>query len=341
MVEAGGMSCSAEEIPCDRGTPCLDAEDKFWDDYDVRDNACRGMEPRSEPYIRCHSEAFEAAKHHCCNNDDCATLLDCYLDEQEKKEGEAGGPYPTGCGSGSGVVIVIILLVLCGASVTVAVILRKRRDGTAVQTLKPLAVAVPAVTASSPAASAAAPVSVRAQLMGLNVGALRQRAIADGCEESQIEEARDSDDPKAELIDLIEQQASKAPPQVDLVALRTELSVLSVKELRARATTAGVDADALEEARDMDDPKSAIVELVVASTAAPNPDPRILRTQLQDKLKKISTKQLREIAAREGVAADAIEDARDADNPQSALCELIVALDHPADILSKLSAAAP
>ena len=136
-------------------------------------------------------------------------------------------------------------------------------------------------------------------------------------------------------------QASKAPPQVDLVALRTELSALTVKELRGRGVAAGVDVGALEAARDEDDPKSAIIKLIVSSTTALIPEPSALRAQLQDRLKTFTAKQLRELAAREGIDEDAIEDARDAENPQSALCELIVAQDKPAAILSKLATAEP
>ena len=48
--------------------------------------------------------------------------------------------------------------------------------------------------------------------MGLSVGELRQRAAADGYEASQIEDARDAKDTRSELIDLIMEQVSKAPP---------------------------------------------------------------------------------------------------------------------------------
>ena len=70
---------------------------------------------------------------------------------------------------------------------------------------------------------------------------------------------------------------------MDLGALRAELSLLSVKNLRERAATAGVDAGALEKARDAHDPVQAITELILASTAtaSPAPDPAVLCTQLE------------------------------------------------------------
>ena len=182
--------------------------------------------------------------------------------------------------------------------------------------------------------------AMRTQLMGLSVGELRQRAAADGCEESQIEDARDAKDPRSELIDLIMEQASKAPPQVDLGALRVELSLLSVKNLRERATTAGVDVDALEEARDAHDPVQAIIELILASTttASPAPDPAVLRTQLEGRLSSFTTKKLREFASAEGIDAGAIDEARDSREPPAALSALILALPDTAGVISRLPA---
>ena len=49
--------------------------------------------------------------------------------------------------------------------------------------------------------------ALRAQLMGMDVRALRNRAMADGISNDLIEDARDADDPKAALLDLIVAQA--------------------------------------------------------------------------------------------------------------------------------------
>ena len=44
-----------------------------------------------------------------------------------------------------------------------------------------------------------------------------------------------------------------------------ELSGLTVKELRSRAEAAGVSEDAIEEARDSDEPKESLIALIVAA----------------------------------------------------------------------------
>ena len=47
-----------------------------------------------------------------------------------------------------------------------------------------------------------------------------------------------------------------------------ELSSLSVRELRKHAEATGVDAEALEDARDSENPKDAILQLLLARGAA-------------------------------------------------------------------------
>ena len=49
--------------------------------------------------------------------------------------------------------------------------------------------------------------------------------------------------------------------------IQSELSALSVKELRERAATIGVDDDAIEDARDGDSPKSDIIALIDSKEA--------------------------------------------------------------------------
>lgn len=44
-----------------------------------------------------------------------------------------------------------------------------------------------------------------------------------------------------------------------------------MKDLRARAAEASVDADAIEDARDSDDPKAAIIDLILAKLGSPGP----------------------------------------------------------------------
>ena len=106
--------------------------------------------------------------------------------------------------------------------------------------------------------------ALRAQLMPLTVRDLRERALADGCRANDIENARDGEDPKSELIDLILRQAASAPHGIDVNALRAQLMGMDVRALRNRAMADGISNDLIEDARDADDPKAALLDLIVA-----------------------------------------------------------------------------
>eukprot|EP01047_Picozoa_sp_COSAG01_P088983 COSAG01_NODE_21204_length_913_cov_1.009828_1_plen_224_part_01 len=114
---------------------------------------------------------------------------------------------------------------------------------------------------------------LRSGLAGLNVGALRRRARDDGVAPAAIEEARDGDDPKGELIDLIVRLAERRQAEEARLrsqrALEEELHTLNVGALRKRAQTQGVDAARVEEARDGDDPKAELIQLILARAAIP------------------------------------------------------------------------
>eukprot|EP01043_Picozoa_sp_COSAG02_P098984 COSAG02_NODE_35108_length_473_cov_4.262032_1_plen_65_part_10 len=58
--------------------------------------------------------------------------------------------------------------------------------------------------------------------------------------------------------------------------LREELEALRVKALEQRALADGVDADAIEDALDEDNPKAALIELIVAAAQQRGPADRLL-----------------------------------------------------------------
>jgi hypothetical protein len=99
---------------------------------------------------------------------------------------------------------------------------------------------------AAPVAAVSA-VGMMADLSAMSVGDLRQRAASAGVAAQQIEDARDGDDPKGELIALI---------------TGAELGSMSVGDLRQRAASAGVPAQQIEDARDSDDPKSTLIALI-------------------------------------------------------------------------------
>jgi hypothetical protein len=87
---------------------------------------------------------------------------------------------------------------------------------------------------------------------------LREKAAAMGVNPERIEDARDQHDPRAALISLI--LNAQAPP-----VAAGGLGDLTVRELRERAAAVGVDAQAIEEARDAHDPRAAMIALIESS----------------------------------------------------------------------------
>ena len=100
----------------------------------------------------------------------------------------------------------------------------------------------------------------------------------------------------------------------------TELETLSVKDLRKRAADLGVSEDAIEGARDGDQPKEDLIALIVAKQSGGG-----AAAALEAELAPLTLKELRARAAAEGVSEDAIDDARDGDQPKDDLIALIVA----------------
>eukprot|EP01046_Picozoa_sp_COSAG06_P014490 COSAG06_NODE_900_length_11658_cov_9.850852_4_plen_1819_part_00 len=129
------------------------------------------------------------------------------------------------------------------------------------------------------------------------------------------------------------------PTQLNSTTLRQQLSELRLKELRARAKEVGVDEDALEDATDSDDPRQAVVELLLRrhrsvpaaqgafeeeEEAGEDPLQQALAvgSPLRDELSSLKLKALK-IRARElGVSDDALDDADDADDVRAAVTEL-------------------
>jgi hypothetical protein len=109
---------------------------------------------------------------------------------------------------------------------------------------------------------------LESELARLSLKELRTRAEADGVDKDQIEEARDGDQPKEDIIKLLIAKhaggGTAAALEAELAQLETELVQLSLKELRTRAEADGVDDDRIEEARDGEQPKGDIVNLIVA-----------------------------------------------------------------------------
>jgi hypothetical protein len=105
-----------------------------------------------------------------------------------------------------------------------------------------------------------------ADLDSMSVGALRERAVSVGVPAEQIEAARDGCAPKVDLIALISAAQlaakTKAERQPEPEQSIKHLSTMNVRALRQQAASAGVSAQQIEDARDSDDPKGALISLI-------------------------------------------------------------------------------
>jgi hypothetical protein len=142
---------------------------------------------------------------------------------------------------------------------------------------------------------------LKAELAGLRVGVLQKKALAAGVSEEAVDDALDEADPKATLSALIlatvpttasggsEEQAAAAAQRAQITAaLRGELGTLRVGALQRRAVEGGVDAGAIDDALETDNPKLTLVDLVVeaellaaaARSSEAKPSPASRRAEL-------------------------------------------------------------
>ena len=111
----------------------------------------------------------------------------------------------------------------------------------------------------------------------------------------------------------------------NLSTLAADLSGMSVRDLRKKATEMGVDEDAIEDARDGMDPPGALIALIVEQQAKREPPNAIAVVEaLEAELSAMTVGELRKRAAEMGVDGDAIEDARDGSDPADEIRALIV-----------------
>jgi hypothetical protein len=122
--------------------------------------------------------------------------------------------------------------------------------------------------------------SLRQELKSLRLKELRKRAKDEGVPEDVLEDAIDEDNPKAALIDLLVER--HAVDMVEDQDLRAELERMRLKDLRARATHAGIDQDDVDDAIDSDDPKGTLIALIVRASTSSASSTKQLLTPLAD-----------------------------------------------------------
>eukprot|EP01051_Picozoa_sp_SAG22_P004182 SAG22_NODE_218_length_14885_cov_24.733699_3_plen_893_part_00 len=110
---------------------------------------------------------------------------------------------------------------------------------------------------------------LRQELQQMKVMALHRRAAAEGVPTGALEDAMESDQPKQELVALLIKQvgATAANRFEEQQELRQELGELRLMALHKRAsgTELGLQTEQVDDAMESDDPKRALVELLVAA----------------------------------------------------------------------------
>ena len=176
---------------------------------------------------------------------------------------------------------------------------------------------------------------LRAELEELRTSALTKRAASEGIDQDEIDVATDSDDPKTELIALLLAQ-SKATAYAETQrreATGTELTGLSLGDLRKRAKADGMPAADLEDAMDADDPEEALRGWLVARhapSATAEKSAQAAWAVILAELQGLQLKDLRKRAKAGGADAVKLEEALDADDPESAVIELVLAVESEA-----------
>ena len=90
----------------------------------------------------------------------------------------------------------------------------------------------------------------------MTVKELRTTAVSMGVDRDKVEEARDSNDQRAQLVALI---------RANTLAPASNYGAMTVKELRGIAARMGIDDGKIEEARDANDPRAELIALISSS----------------------------------------------------------------------------
>ena len=160
--------------------------------------------------------------------------------------------------------------------------------------------------------------------------ALHQRARAEGCDASDVDDAMDSDDPKTALIELLVKCSSGGGAGGSDAQLRAELQGMRVMALHKRALSDGADETAVDGAMDSDDSRAELVALILAQHAGADPQAAEAAAQakaletLRAELQPLRVMELYKRAVSAGVDAAQAEDAMDSDEPKAELIALLL-----------------
>ena len=119
---------------------------------------------------------------------------------------------------------------------------------------------------------------------------------------------------------------------------RQELNLLKLKELRQRAKDAGMTAEELDDAMDLDDPREALVAFIlqdIKTSSSKTTEARAADEVLLTELQGLALRDLRKRAKAAGVQLDDLENAMDAEEPEEAVIELMRRRSEPAPAVNE------
>jgi tetratricopeptide (TPR) repeat protein len=107
--------------------------------------------------------------------------------------------------------------------------------------------------------------ALREEVQGMQLRALQQRATAEVDDEARVDAAMDSENPKDALVALLISQYSAlaATHQAETQSRRNELQQMKMSSLAKQVEEMNVEDDKIEQAMDSENPKSALVELLL------------------------------------------------------------------------------
>ena len=116
---------------------------------------------------------------------------------------------------------------------------------------------------------------VAAELPSMKAGALRKLCLKEGVAKDLVDEVMEAPKPKDVMIELL--KALLAPPPVEVTGRFASLDLNSMKmsELTELCEAEDIDEDVVDDAMDEDDPKQAVIKLLLALDAKRSADPSV------------------------------------------------------------------
>jgi hypothetical protein len=178
---------------------------------------------------------------------------------------------------------------------------------------------------------------LRAELAPMKMSHLKKRALVVGVDEEVLDDVDDADDPKEAILTLLLdlhrkdlEAAADNGGEAELEALRAELAPMKVSHLKKRALAAGVDEEVLDDVDDAEDPKDALISVLVEEhrkTLESQDDGAAAQAELEALragLTPLKMSALRKRALAESVDSEALEAAEDSDDPRAVIVALLL-----------------